>query len=95
MGALILNPGTPNEQKQKSKGVTQLKAGDVLSIRLPGSGGYGSPLERDPNVVRWDVVNGKISLESAKNNYGVVLNADLTLNEEETKALRKKMGTSS
>ena len=95
MGALILNPGTPNEQKQKSKGVTQLKAGDVLSIRLPGSGGYGSPLERDPMVVRWDVVNDKISHESAKNNYGVVLNSDLTLNEEETKALRKKMGTTS
>jgi len=95
MGELILNPGTPNEQKQKSKGVTQLKAGDVLSIRLPGSGGYGNPLERDPKVVRWDVVNGKISLESARGNYGVVLNPDLSLNEEETKALRKQMGTAS
>jgi N-methylhydantoinase B len=92
---LILNPGTPYEQKQKSKGVTQLKAGDLLSIRLPGSGGYGNPLERDPTVVRWDVVNGKISQDSAKNNYGVVLNPDLTLNEEETKALRRKMGTAS
>ncbi len=95
MGELILNPGTPNEQKQKSKGVTQLKGGDVLSIRLPGSGGYGNPLERDPKVVRWDALNGKISLDSAKENYGVVLNPDLTLNEEETKALRKKMGTAS
>ena len=42
-GEFILNPGTGEEQKEKSKGVSQLKAGDVLSIRLPGSGGYGPP----------------------------------------------------
>lgn len=94
-GELILNPGTPNEQKQKSKGVSQLKAGDLLSIRLPGSGGYGNPLERDPNKVRWDVLNGKISLNSALENYGVVLNPDLSLNEEETRALREKRAGSS
>jgi N-methylhydantoinase B len=94
-GELILNPGTPKEQKQKSKGVTQIKAGDVLSIRLPGSGGYGDPRDRAPEKVHWDVINGKIGLESARKNYGVVLNSDLTLNEEETKALRKKMGSAS
>lgn len=87
-GELILNPGTPNEQKQKSKGVTQLKAGDVLSIRLPGSGGYGDPRERDPKIVRWDVINGKISLESARENYKVVFNPNMTVNLEETKKLR-------
>lgn len=89
-GALVLNPNTPEERKQKSKGVSELKAGDLLSIRLPGSGGYGPPWERDPELVRWDVVNGKVSLESARNNYLVILNDDLTINEEETKALRGK-----
>ncbi len=89
-GELILNPGTPNEQKQKSKGVSQLKAGDILSIRLPGSGGYGPPWERDPELVRWDVLNGKVSLKSAIGNYRVVFNQDMTVNEEETKALRAK-----
>jgi len=89
-GELILNPGTSNEKKQKSKGVSELKAGDVLSIRLPGSGGYGFPWERDPELVSWDVLNGKVSLESARNNYLVILNDDLTINKEETKALRGK-----
>lgn len=89
-GELILNPGTPKEEKQKSKGVTQIKAGDVLSIRLPGSGGYGDPRDRDPQKVRWDVINGKISLESATENYKVVFNPDLSINEEETKKLRSK-----
>lgn len=90
-GELILNPGTPGEQKQKSKGVTQLKAGDVLSIRLPGSGGYGDPRERDPELVRWDVLNGKVSLKSAREDYLIVFNQDLTINEEETEALRAKV----
>jgi len=89
-GDLISNPGQPNEEKHKSKGVTQLKAGDVLSIRLPGSGGYGDPLDRDMEKVRWDVLNGKVSLKSARENYCIVFNPDLTINEEETKALRKK-----
>lgn len=77
-----------NEQKQKSKGVSQLKAGDVLSFRMPGSGVYGDPLERDPNLVRWDVLNCKVSLKSAREDYLIVFNQDLTINEEETEALR-------
>jgi N-methylhydantoinase B len=90
MGSLLLNPGTPDERRCKSKGVDQLKAGDLLSIRLPGSGGYGPPIERDPEIVRWDVLNGKVSPESAREHYGVVLNADLTVNNDETKALRQR-----
>jgi N-methylhydantoinase B/oxoprolinase/acetone carboxylase alpha subunit len=88
---LILNPGTPNEQKQKSKGVSQIKAGDVLSIHLPGSGGYGPPWERETDRVRWDVLNGKVSIKSAREDYLVVLNEDLTINEEETKNLRGRI----
>ena len=89
-GELILNPGTPGEQKQKSKGVTQLKAGDVLSIRLPGSGGYGDPRERSPELVRWDVLNGKVSLKSAREDYLIAFNEDLTINQKKTKAMRDK-----
>jgi N-methylhydantoinase B len=90
-GELILNPGTDKEEKQKSKGVSELKAGDVLSIRLPGSGGYGRPWERDPVMVRWDVLNGKVSLSSAREDYGVVLGGDWTIDEEGTQSLRQRM----
>lgn len=89
-GAFILNPDTPQEAKQKSKGVSHIQPGDLLSIRLPGSGGYGDPHERDPEMVRWDVLNGKVSNEVALRDYGVVLNDDFTLNEEETHKLRAK-----
>lgn len=90
-GSLILNPGTEQEQKCKSKGVDQLKAGDVLSIRLPGSGGYGPPWQRDPALVQRDLIQDKISLKSAKEDYLVSFHEDLSVDEAETKARRDKM----
>ena len=62
----------------------------MLSIRLPGSGGYGPPTERDPEIVRWDVLNGKISLESARENYKVVFDKDMNVDMETTESLRKQ-----
>jgi N-methylhydantoinase B len=87
-GAFVLNPDTPEERKEKSKGLSRLRAGDLLSIRLPGSGGYGPPSERDPEKVRLDVINGKVSLESAQKDYLVVFRDDLTVDEERTNLLR-------
>lgn len=89
-GRFVLNPSEKGEERQRSKGVDEIRAGNLLSIRLPGSGGYGSPLERDPERVRWDVLNGKVSLRSAREDYGVSFNQDLSINEKETAALRKK-----
>jgi N-methylhydantoinase B len=89
-GSLILNPGTRKERQCRSKGVEQLKAGDVLSIRLPGSGGYGPPDERDPEMVRWDVINGKISMESAVKDYKVVLDQAMNVDREATQTLRSR-----
>ena len=43
-------------------------------IRTAGGGGWGSPLERDPEKVRMDVLEGFVSLEAARNEYGAVLN---------------------
>ena len=87
-GSLILNPGTEEETVCKSKGVDQLKTGDLHSIRLPGSGGYGDPLERDPEMVRWDVINAKISPKSARDNYKVVLDDDKNVDMDATRSLR-------
>jgi N-methylhydantoinase B len=87
-GALVLNPGTPDETRCRSKGVDEIKAGDLLSIRLPGSGGYGPPSERDPVRVAWDVRNGKVSARSAREDYRVVVREDGTVDRESTEALR-------
>ena len=37
--------------------------GDLISIRTPGGGGYGDPLDRDPDSVLSDVVQEKVSLK--------------------------------
>jgi N-methylhydantoinase B len=88
VGRLILNPDTDREEPCRSKGVDDLHAGDLLSIRLPGSGGYGPPWERDPEKVRWDVLNGKVSHRSAEEDYGVSFSEDLAVDQEATALLR-------
>jgi N-methylhydantoinase B len=47
--------------------------GDVISWQLPGGGGYGNPLDREPERVLADVINGLVSINSAQNDYGVIL----------------------
>jgi N-methylhydantoinase B len=46
---------------------------DVLYMRLQSGGGYGDPLERDPQLVLADVTDGLISRETARDVYGVVI----------------------
>ena len=70
-GKFVLNPDTPDEKPLKSKGLDKLKTGDVVSLRLPGAGGYGDPRDRDREAVLRDVRDGKVSKEKAKEDYGV------------------------
>jgi N-methylhydantoinase B len=88
-GAFRLNPDTPSEGPLRSKGFDVLHAGDVVSLRLPGAGGMGDPTTRDPALVEADVLDGKVSPESARDHYGVVVDpATLRLDVAATKALR-------
>jgi N-methylhydantoinase B len=45
----------------------------IVMIRSAGGGGYGDPLERDPNRVANDVLEGYVSNEAASQLYGVIL----------------------
>ena len=68
-----------------------LSPGDRVRFIISGGGGYGSPLERDPERVLTDVEQGYISLEMAKKDYGVVINPELWIVDEgATKKLRKE-----
>ncbi len=67
-------------------------AGDRLLHIQPGAGGYGPPWERDPERVREDVLDEKISLAYARREYGVVMDPEtLEVQEEGTAALRKSV----
>ena len=53
--------------------VEKLRRGDVFRHEMSGGGGYGDPLERDPDRVLRDVVEEKVTREHAEHEYGVVL----------------------
>ena len=66
----------------------RLKKGDVLSMEFAGGGGWGDPRARAPERVRDDLVRGYISPDAARDDYGVALKADLTIDAEATARLR-------
>ncbi len=71
-------------------GLTQLKPGSVVMIDAAGGGGYGDPLERDPDLVEKDVLEGYVSLQKAKEEYGVVIDSGtLKVDLEATRMLRR------
>ena len=39
-------------------------------------GGYGDPLEREPELVAWDVKNEYISVRQAEEDYGVIVDPE-------------------
>ena len=51
----------------------EVKKDDVMTYYSPCGGGYGSPLERDPQQVLEDVLDGFCSPEQAHDVYGVVI----------------------
>ena len=67
-----LNPDNENELLP-SKWLRELKQGDVVRVELAGAGGYGNPLERDPEAVARDVRQGKLTSEHARSEYGVAI----------------------
>ncbi|RYE40466.1 MAG: hydantoinase B/oxoprolinase family protein [Hyphomicrobiales bacterium] len=79
-------------------GVEQLVRGEHIRARAAGGGGYGDPLERDPELVRVDVLEGWVSLEAASETYGVVLDGriedeSLTVNKAATSRRRVALAT--
>ena len=61
--------------------------GDLLHFVTWGGGGWGDPLERDPELVALEVQRGLVSVEGAAR-YGVVLTADGTVDSAATEATR-------
>lgn len=70
--------------------VIHLEPGDEMHFGTQGAGGYGSPLERPPNQVAYDLEEGLISEVSARDHYGVVIENG-AVNLEKTQAVRKQL----
>ena len=76
-GKWIINEGTEEERVLDFAmgDVIFLKYGDTVTCITPSGGGYGNPFERYPEMVREDVVQQLISIEGARIDYGVVIDA--------------------
>ena len=67
-----------------------IEEGETYTFEAPGGGGWGDPLDRDPESVREDVLDGFVSLERAKEDYGVILDPQTyEVDDESTTELRK------
>jgi N-methylhydantoinase B len=80
-----------NEEPADPSGLTFAGAGDRMAFYSAGGGGYGNPFERDPRDVAEDVQNGYVSIEKAREDYGVIISPDtLTVDAAATVACRTK-----
>jgi len=75
----------------------RLQKGDHIWFSQSGGGGVGDPRERDPELVLKDIMDGWLSIEAAREYYGVVIveideeALDYLVDAEATKKLRKEM----
>jgi N-methylhydantoinase B len=87
-GTVSLRSGRPI----KPKGRQTVPARDAIRLELPGGGGFGDPQTRDPQRVADDVLDGLISTEDARHEYGVMLDAHGRVDARATARLRAAMG---
>jgi N-methylhydantoinase B len=87
----LINPDSADEEVIEGKFLRTLRRGETFRAILAGSGGWGDPMERDPTLVLNDVIEGKVSLEGARRDYGVVIEPDSPqVNHAATAELRSR-----
>ncbi len=81
-----------NGKPKELGGRFALKPGDLLQYKVPGGGGYKNPLDRDPSLVEEDVKNSLVSVNCAKEDYGVIIDKKtLKIDQKATERLRASM----
>lgn len=95
-GVEYVNGKTGETESLPSKIPSRFAApGDIIRTLSPCAGGYGPPWERDVQKVLDDVLDEYISLEQAREQYGVVIDPEtMTVDMEATERLRREMAAS-
>ena len=83
-GTVTLRSGRPI----RPKGRQTVPPRDAIQLHLPGGGGFGDPRSRDPLSVREDVLDGLITVDEARSDYSVVIDARGEIDRDETARLR-------
>jgi N-methylhydantoinase B len=91
LGQAILNANTDAHQSVgKIVRSLELEPRQTLKIVTPNGGGYGDPLERDPDRVLEDYLSGYISIGEAFDDYGVAIEGDKVLNDATVDARKQR-----
>ena len=94
---LIMRGGGPDVFEVTSTAFkTPHAPGEAIIYQFGGGGGWGDPLDRDPEAVREDVLDEYVSVEGARRDYGVVLTGgvddeSLAVDHAATEALRAEL----
>jgi N-methylhydantoinase B len=94
--------GTPNyfiieksnqpPRRQRKVAAESMQMNDLIRLKTGGGGGFGDPLEREPEKVLNDVVDEYIGAGQAKNDYGVVIDeANMKIDALATEELRRTL----
>ena len=87
--AFLRNPGKPNQINLGNTDIVTVDPGDVIYVSCGGAGGWGCPIERDPEAVLHDYKCGWITRQHAKEIYGVVIGVG-SIDKKATAVCRKK-----
>jgi N-methylhydantoinase B len=89
--------GTDREYKVSLSAHARLPAGAAIAYQHGGGAGFGPAILRDPEAVKEDVLDEKVSIAAAGEKYGVIFTGtleeyDLEVDIAATEGLRRKMG---
>jgi N-methylhydantoinase B len=84
---------TPEDKEWQQTGIYRLPVGKgtVIRAQTTGGGGWGDPLERDPQLVLTDVLNHYVSKQGARDDYGVAIDDQDQIDMKATEKLRTEM----
>jgi N-methylhydantoinase B len=96
-GAYVEDAVTGRRRYVSAAGLVKVGEHEVWTGVSTGGGGYGSPLDRSPEQVRLDVRDGVVARQAAREVFGVAVteSTDPTIDEDETEALRRDLGSQS
>ena len=86
----FLNPGTEAERRLQAMDTTTIEEGEIVRFVCPGAGGWGDPLERDPDAAAADIREGRLSAAYVREHYALAFSDDGELDETETRRLRAR-----
>jgi N-methylhydantoinase B len=89
---LHLHRSTGEHLRLPGRATFTMYKGDILKSITAAGGGWGNPLERDPERMLEDVINEKFTIDYVRKEYGVVIDKEtMTLDIDATRKLRQQM----